>query len=194
MWDKILDILRKSLCNNDGLLLTIANLKSENSELHAENRRLRQLFVWSPEVSSPSDIVPRDGIYYNGDGLLTVDLRKMYIELDKPPSVWIPDIPDTGSMDPVFDSEHNNILISGQTLEDHEKIVKSIKLGDIVVARIPPDYALPSTYYVIHRVWKIGQDYDSGIYYILKGDHNQGDDGIKVRAKNILHLSIGTIY
>ncbi len=171
-------------------------LKLQLDGLNAEIARLRGLIPqWQSEVASPSDVVPLAGIYHDGEGVVTVDLRKLNIEgLETYPSVWIPEIPDTGSMDPAFDAENNNILIRGRTPADHDRIVKSVKLGDVVVAHDPPgDVYSPDDYYVIHRVWKMGQD-EHGLYYILKGDHNAVDDGAKVRPAGICWLSVGTIY
>ena len=175
------------------LRILLKNRDWEIEQLLAEIKKLRSMVKWIPEVPSPSDIVPLAGIYHDGQGIATVDLRKLNIGLRLPPQVWIPEIPDTGSMDPVFDAGNNNILIAGQDAGDHLLITRAVQVGDIVVARIPPDYNEPAQYYVIHRVWQMGMD-DQGIYYILKGDHNPVDDGIKVRPEELLWLSVGTIY
>ena len=62
MWEKILDILRRSLCNNDGLLQLIANLKTENSELHAEIRKLHKTLPAIPVGLIPDKDVSIIGI------------------------------------------------------------------------------------------------------------------------------------
>jgi len=137
------------------------------------------------ELPSPSDIVPRNMIVIE-EGRVIVNLHAINISLKQPPRVWIPPIPDTGSMDAVFDAGHNNILIAGQSKVDHQKIIDFIKEGDIAV------YMHPSLY-AIHRVVKIGQD-NEGRYFIFKGDNNVPNDPYKVRDSMIRYLSIGTIY
>lgn len=192
-WDDFLAIICAGRCGP--VIAEVEALRQQVMKLQSENQQLKAQYAWKPELASPSDIVPLAGIYHDGEGVVTVDLRKLNIEgLSSYPSVWIPEVPDTGSMDPVFDAESNNILIAGRTPEDRARIARAVKLGDIVVAHDPPGENIrEGDYYVIHRVWQIGSD-ELGVYYVLKGDHNTTDDGVKVRPEGILWLSVGTIY
>jgi len=147
---------------------------------------LRKLFLGTVDIPSPSDIIQPTGIIADEyAGKVIVDLRQNNIGLDKL-KVWIPTIPDTNSMDPNFDHEHNNILIAGADEANQKKLVDFLKIGDIAVYRSPRMYA-------IHRIVDIGED-DKGIYFIFKGDNNYARDLYKVRTKEILWISSGTIF
>jgi len=139
------------------------------------------------EKLSPSDIMHPDGILHMSEtNEVVIRLEKLNIGLKKPPKVFIPGIPDTGSMDPVFDAEHNNILIAGADDDDHYRLICFIKPGDIIV------YELPGVC-IIHRVVKIEQD-GKGRKFICKGDNNPRNDSHEIRDENVKWLSIGTIY
>lgn len=146
---------------------------------------LNSLFGTTTEKPSPSDILPTQGIQVAGNTIL-LNLGCLNIPLTKPPKVWIPEIPDTNSMDGAFDIGHNNLLIAGATEEDQKVIVNFIKVGDVVVYLHPHFYA-------IHRIVEIGNDAD-GRYFIFKGDNNPTHDPYRVRDEHIQWLSIGTIY
>ncbi len=156
---------------------------------------LSNLFTAGTERPSPSDIVPKDSIgIVAADKLsILIDLTKLNIPFGTPPKVWVPDIPDTGSMDPNFDHEHNNILIAGADEADHKRLIDFIKVGDIAVYRIPPDFSQPARIYAIHRIVKIGKD-SQRRYFVFKGDNNASSDPYKVRDNEILWVSISTIF
>ena len=134
------------------------------------------------------------------DGRVVVDLSKLLVELTKLPKVWIPPIPETGSMLPNFSHEHNNILIAGSNKADHAKIIEHLQVGDIAVFRImvdpnddPADFLKPPAFYAIQRIVVI--DYDrEGKFYRFKGDNNSIRDPYKAYSHNILWVSIGTIF
>ena len=139
------------------------------------------------EQPSPSDIVPKGSInQYDIEGKVEINLRKLNIPFTEPPKVWIPDIPNTNSMDPAMDYGHNNILIAGADEENQSIMVDFVKVGDIAVYRTARLYA-------IHRIARIGND-DQGKYFIFKGDNNPVADPDRVRENQILWLCIGTIY
>jgi len=143
------------------------------------------------EIPSPSDIVPKDSISII-DTNVVIDLTKLNIPFTKSPKIWIPDIPDTGSMDPNFDSEHNNILIQGAD-EPNQKI-----LVDWLAEQTEKEFHNIAVYnnnhlYAIHRV--IGVAYDKeGRYFTFKGDNNPTNDPYPVRDFHIQWVSIGTIF
>lgn len=156
---------------------------------------LSNLFKSTSEQPSPSDIVPEGSLSMAaGDKLLVnIDLAKLNIPFTKPPKAWIPMIPDTNSMDPVFDYGNNNILIAGADPENQKILVDFLKVGDIAVYRIPSDPGQPALAYDVHRIVKIGQD-KQGRYFRFKGDNNSSTDSYIVRDDNIQWLSIGVIY
>lgn len=148
---------------------------------------------------SPSDWLPQEGITaVNGN--VVVDLSKLIPNLSAPPKIWIPSVPSTGSMLPNFSHEHNNILIAGANEADHQLIIERLQEGDIAVFRMmqddnddPADYTKAHVWYAIHRIIRMGID-NEGIFYSFKGDNNPITDAFKVREKNILWISIGTIF
>lgn len=141
------------------------------------------------ERPSPGDIVPLSSIY-RIDNNIVIDLARLNIPLKTPPEHFIPNIPDTGSMDCTFDTEHNNILIAGADREDHAMLIDRLIVGDIAV------YSFDSLNLVIHRIVKKGID-EEGRYFKFQGDNpitNPKPDPKRVRDKHILWISIGTIY
>ena len=135
---------------------------------------------------SPSDIVKPEAINYDdATGILTIDFTKTNIPFKKVPKLWIPSIPDTNSMDPVFDYGHSNLLLSGQDAEDHQRLVE-------FMARHPGNIAVYQPQNIIHRVVEIGGD-DQGRFFKFRGDNNFRDDPYKIRDANISHLYAGTI-
>ena len=143
---------------------------------------------FNTEKPDPSDIVPRDSIMFLEDvGQISIDLKKLNIPFTKTPKVWIPSIPDTGSMEPAFDAGHNNILIAGVDKANQAILVDFLKVGDIAV------YKIPNLIYAIHRIVKIEWD-DEGRFFTFRGDNNSADDPYPVWDKHIQWLSLGTIY
>jgi hypothetical protein len=150
-------------------------------------KTLAKFFTGTIERPSPSDIVPKSNIVYNSaNGKLEVTLTGTDIPFTQPPKVWVPTIPDTNSMDPVLDAEHNNILIAGADEDNQKILVDFLKVGDIAVYQVPEMRA-------IHRIIKIETD-AVGRKFTFKGDNNPQADPFVVRDENIEWLSIGTIY
>ncbi len=150
-----------------------------------------KLFTGTVERPSPSDLVKREAITDDADAVVRIDLKQLTIPHTRTARVWIPDIPDTNSMDGYFDMGNNNILISYDTSDDAGKadqtlLVASLKVGDIAVYRT-------STIYAIHRIVKIDFDRE-GKYYRFKGDNNASADPDKVRIDQIKYVSVGVIY
>lgn len=138
------------------------------------------------ERPSPQDWIPESHIIHDSSmNRVVICLNSLGLQ-DKP-KVWLPYIPDTNSMDGVFDFGHNNILIAGDNLQDYETLISRLKIGDIAVYNVNPSLS------IIHRIVKIGQD-EEGIYFTFKGDNNNESDPYKVRPENITWISIGVIY
>ena len=144
---------------------------------------LSKLFTGTIERPSPSDWLPEADVKAWAD---TLPWNKLNVQLGKKPKIWVPMIPDTNSMDGVFDIGNNNILIAGANKADHALIVNALIVGDIAVYRTASIYA-------IHRIVEIGQD-KQGKFYRFKGDNNSVKDPGKVRENEIEWVSIGTIY
>ena len=150
-----------------------------------------KLFIGTIERPSPSDWVKPNGITSDADAVVTIDLKRLNVPLSRPPKVWIPYIPDTNSMDGVFDYGNENILISCDTFddigrEDQQRLIDALRVGDIAVYRT-------STMYAIHRIIKIAHD-DKGKYFRFKGDNNAVADPDKVRVNQVQYVSVGVIY
>lgn len=142
---------------------------------------LSKFFAGTIERPSPSDWLPSDAINII-NGSLVVNLNQIKVKLDEPPKVWIPSIPDTNSMDGVFDIGNNNILIAGRNSNDHIKLIAALEVGDIAV------YGG-----IIHRIVESNSD-EQGRYFSFKGDNNAVNDSGKIRDSQISWISIGTIY
>ncbi len=143
------------------------------------------------EKPSPSDIVPRHAITHIKDGgYIHIDLSLLAIPFTKNPKVWTPMIPNTDSMDPVFDEGNNNIFVAGVNKTEQSIMLNWLSLqppGNIIVYRIP-DKA-----YLNHRIVKVKFD-EEGVKYTLKGDNNSGKDPYTVRNHHIEWVSIGVLY
>ena len=146
---------------------------------------LSKFFRGTVERLSPSDWLPKSAVITWAEFLPWKSLN-IGTQLSTRPKIWIPMIPDTNSMDGVFDFGNNNILIAGASQSDHKIIVANISEGDIAVFRTASIYA-------IHRVIKIGND-THGKYFRFKGDNNFSTDPDMVRESEIEWVSIGVIY
>lgn len=90
-------------------------------------------------------------------------------------------IADTGSMDPVIDSDSHVLEIVPLSADE-------IKVGDII--------SYKSKYRdgtIIHRVIDKGIDND-GVYFILKGDNNANADPGKIRFSQIQRQVVAILY
>ncbi len=142
------------------------------------------------EQPSPTDILPVSALVLMGSHI-SIDLAQLAIPFTKPPRVWVPSIPDTGSMDPVFDAGNNNFLIAGDGPDEMQVLrdwLGTQPAGNVVVNRRRSDNRL-----IIHRIVKKEQD-ELGLSYTLRGDNNARNDSQVVRSEDIEWISIGTIY
>ena len=133
------------------------------------------------ERVSPGDWIPQEVVRGWVKGLGWEFLGLVYA-----PEVWVPMIPDTNSMDGTFDLGNNNILISGETESDQQKLIDRLQVGDIAVYRNARQYS-------VHRIIEIGND-TGGKYFIFKGDNNHSPDIDRVREEEIKWISVGVIY
>lgn len=144
----------------------------------------------SRDKPSPADIVKTEAFHYDDNtGILTVDFKKINVQLSEVPKVWVTPIPDTDSMDPLFDYGHNNLLLGGRNSADQQKLIDFMaeRPGNIAVYKFP-NWARG----IIHRIVEIGQD-DQGRFFKFRGDNNLKGDPDKVRDAHITHLYAGTI-
>lgn len=132
------------------------------------------------EKPSPQDIVKKEWIP------TSIYTSQINIPFTDDPLVYIPDIADTNSMDPLFDIGHNCILLAGATEADQATLCDFLKVGDVAVYQV-------YTNLIIHRITKIGSD-DTGRFFKFKGDNNFSGDHYKVRDSWIRYLMIGVIY
>ncbi len=150
-----------------------------------------RLFRGTPgqERPSPGDWQPEAGISYDqSTGVLAIDLMKLNVNLSAPPVVILPGVPNTNSMDPVFDEGNQNILIQGANGPDMDALRKALKVGDVAV------YVDGQGGYIIHRISRIYWDGQGQVLRFM-GDNNAGiEDEQIVRLENIAYVSIGAIY
>jgi hypothetical protein len=141
-------------------------------------------FFGTYERPSPSDWVLNSQEFI--DWVNSFPWQILRIPLVQKPLVWIPDIPDTNSMDGVFDVGNNNILIAGANPSDNQSLIDALSVGDIAVYHIPQTCT-------IHRIVEIKND-KNGRYFKFRGDNNPSSDPYKIRDSDIKWISIGTIY
>lgn len=124
------------------------------------------------EIPSPRDLILQSDMHYdNVQETLTINNLK--------PNIWLAEIADTNSMDPVLDYQHTCILTDNFKCED-------LVVGDVVVYQI-------NNQAIIHRIIKIDMD-DGKRRYTLKGDNNSIADGYIVRDEHLKWLLLGVIY
>ncbi len=134
---------------------------------------------------SPSDMLPEGSIKLQGNALI-VFLNSLNIPFTLPPQVWYPGVPDTDSMDPVFDIGHNNILIKGADAYNQQILIDFIKPGDIAVYNY-------LGMYVIHRI--IAERNNKGIReFKFKGDNNSRPDPYWVPFEYVTWVSLGILH
>lgn len=122
------------------------------------------------DIPSPRDIIPDgDIIFRKSTG--TVEIKNVDL-------IWLTDVQDTNSLDPVIDKGHTAILTE-------RFIVDDLRVGDVCVYEIPQK--------IIHRIKSINHD-EQGRYFTFKGDNNHYDDPYRVRDFHITHLLLGIIY
>jgi len=165
--------------------------------------------LFTLEVPSPSDIIPKESISVVGAKVM-IDFSRLNIAFTKDPIVWpAVDIPDSNSMDNLFDYGNNNFLIQPADAENHKTMVDFIaeewlkrKAANVCVYRMmvnpednPYDFTKPAQPrgYVIHDICKVGFD-EKGRYFKFKGWNVALHDPWVVRDENILYLSAGTAY
>jgi len=146
------------------------------------------------ERPSPGNWIPTTAIGLLPTGVF-IDYEEVqeFLGLSKVPKhspLW--EIPNTNSMDGVFDAGNNNLLIAGATLEDHAKLVERLIVGDIAVYQAFGDRY--DVGYAIHRIVEIRQT-EVGRVFIFMGDNNAGIvDPYSIVPSMIKWISVGVIY
>lgn len=118
-------------------------------------------------LSSPSDFIEKDNVFVYSD--------KVVINI---PGATLSSYEDTGSMEPILDSNSNGIRIKPESEQE-------IEIGDIVSFR-------KNGILIVHRVIEKGID-NQGVYFITKGDNNNFNDG-KIRFQDIEYITVGILY
>ncbi len=170
-----------------------------------------QLFGSTREVPSPADIVPSTSIIVDWmTGTVKIDVKHLNIPFIKDPNlIPLMEIPDTNSMDGLFDTGNNNLMLQAADDENHKIMVdwiagtwilsKGLQTVDCVYrvmvkeADDPLDFMKPALWYAIHRLIKVDTD-AKGRYFIFKGFNSPRNDPYKARDRNLLFLNIGVIY
>lgn len=161
--------------------------------------KLTNVFKPTVDQPSPSDIVRDDqvislftgGTVYH-DGVHWRIRRDVFnIPLAEDMKLWVCSIPDTNSMDPVFDAGHKNLYVWPTNHADKNQLrnwmVEQYNAGnrDIAVYR-------NATTYAVHRISRITMD-KTGRRWYFKGDNNAREDSGYARDSEIEWLYIGTI-
>ena len=152
------------------------------------------------EQPSPSDIFRgekvsqlfREGTYYESGLYKRVKKELLNIPFEEDPELWISPIPDTNSMDPVFDKGHNNLYIRGFTGIDQQIMINWIALQYAKGSRDILVYKLGSDRPIVHRVSRMEDDI-IGRRWWFKGDNNMVEDPKPATDAEIEWLYAGTI-
>jgi len=162
----------------------------------------RILGVTTIERPSPSDIVNdaigllTGGITKSIDGYHRIDKTLLDIPFAEDPRLWICPIPDTNSMDPLFDHGHSNLYMRGVNAPDQRLMVNWIAdqwddgMANIIVYKL-------TGYSVVHRLHDIqlvGHPGHEERAWWFKGDNNIRKDPHPARDSEIKWLYIGTIF
>ncbi len=138
------------------------------------------------ERPSPQDWLPLEAITQDSiSGDICVSLQPLVdrLQLSHYPILARVFIPDTNSMDWVFDYGNNPLCVSGATPEDHAKLVKALEVGSDAI------YQKDDGGIIIHRVFEI----KNGLY-TFGGINNSGIvDKPDVRPDQIKYVSLGVI-
>jgi len=147
---------------------------------------LSKIFTGTIERPSPSDIIPSGNIKVTGNRV-EIDLDNIHIPFVDPIKLYKPSIPDTNSMDPVYDIGHTVIYIKPMSKQNHKILCDSLEEGDIAV------YCGGGLTTYTHRIIKIGED-EEGRYFRFKGDNNPSTDPFIVRDNQIMYIGFAIIY
>jgi hypothetical protein len=192
------------------LELEKAGLEAQLVEAQADITDLIEQLALGVEKPSPANIVMQTGILANDHTKkFTIDTRWLNIPFTKPPRLLpIMEIPDTGSMDGLFDHGNNNLYIAPADKANHKIMMdwivqqwldsKGLQTVDAVTrimadeADDPNDFSKPHLWYAIHRLVEVGND-KKGRYFWFAGINNPTRDPYPAREHNIIWLNIGTI-
>ena len=163
---------------------------------------LRKFFAGTVDVPSPSDIflskeVPEllvhGGIYEDQQGRHRVKKELVAIPFKQDPQLWMSIIPDTNSMDPVFDSPHTNLYMRG--IDDGDMVVMVDWLAEQWEQQRDANILVYKTtsVYAVHRLASIKTVGHKRLWY-FKGDNNWSKDPEPAGDEGIEWLLAGTIY
>ena len=184
---------------------TLKRLKGAEDEIRALKAQLPS----TGERPSPSDlfITPPllwgDGVYnvtsYNfsiGAGWIArLKKESVSIPFTKDPILYVYPIPDTGSMDPLFDAGHNVFYLAGYDAADMPVLVEWLHERWLAV---PPEanivvYNIPGAMYAVHRIDEVSTD-GTGRLWWFKGDNNRVRDPYPARDEHITMILAGILY
>ena len=194
-----------------GFSLELVKARRRIKELEADIADLLEQLALGVEKPSIADIVQQTGILAdNYTKKYIIDVRQLNISFTSPPKLLpIMEIPDTGSMDGLFDYGNNNLYIEPTDEANHTIMVewiakqwldsKGLQTVD-AVSRImvnegdePNDFSKPHLWYVIHRLVEVGTD-ARGRFFWFAGINNLNRDPYPCRDRNLLWLNLGTIF
>lgn len=151
---------------------------------------------------SPSDIVRNDrfteiftgGIYKDGQQRWRIRRELLVPFFNEDPELWMSEIPNTNSMDPVFDTEHNNIYMRGMTVADQSLLIQWLarewtqkRMANNIVYQPGPYQS------IIHRLKNI-EGVTPNRRWVFRGDNSPGTDPHKATDQEIRWVLIGTVY
>ena len=194
-----------------GVIVELVRAKRKIKELETTVSDLSELLALGLDKPSPADIVQQTGILAdNYSKKFIIDLHQLNIPFTKPPELLpIMEIPDSKSMDGLFDNGNNNLYIKPADEHNHKIMVDwianiwvltyGLQTVDAVYrimaneADDPNDFTKPHLWYAIHRLISVGCD-DKGRHFWFAGINNLERDPYPARDKNIIWLNIGTIF
>ena len=187
----------------------IKSLEAQVKELETDIADLLEQLALGIEKPSPADIVPQSSIAVINNKI-SIDVLQLNIPFTQTPKILpIMEIPDTGSMDGLFDYGNNNLYIKPADEANHKIMVdwiaqtwldsQGLQTVDAVTritvneADDPNDFYKVAKWYAIHRLVEVGYD-TQGRYFWFAGVNNPARDPFLARDINVLYLNIGTIF
>ena len=167
-------------------------------------KSIGKMLAGTVDRPSPSDVLIQgmaylwtpSAFYIDASGRLRLKKEFVRIPFNHDPVVWPSGIPGTKSRDPVFDKEHDNLYLQGETPLDQGIMVAWLAnewqnppavekpRANIIVYQTPDIYA-------VHRLDKIEVD-NSGRKWWFKGDNNATRDPSPARDSEIQWVLVMT--
>uniref|UniRef100_A0A6M3JAL5 Uncharacterized protein n=1 Tax=viral metagenome TaxID=1070528 RepID=A0A6M3JAL5_9ZZZZ len=147
------------------------------------------------EQPSPSNIIPAENIHKIGNPLrLEINLWNINIPWDDSQvGLWYPSIPNSNSMDPIYDEGHNVSYLKPGSKANHIIMCDWLEAEILMGFRNIAVYFVDATLSITHYAFAVGHDAE-GRYFRFKGFNNSQPDPYKVRDNQLMCIGFNITY